>query len=190
LPAFRGCKAHQREGLGEKKKKPRNSEKGRVMAEEDRWGRLEEIVRRVVREEIAALGKKTKVEFQNGRWTGVTEEQMSAWKAAYGAVDIEGEMKKAAAWILSNPHLAPSKQPGRFLNTWFARQQNQASLRSIPSGKSVEPGPGKKLCAYCDQVATGLVNAIWHCRGHALDAMDEKPRPHMRGIQAKAVAGE
>jgi hypothetical protein len=172
----------------------------------DKWGKLEEIVRRVFREELASLGrqvvseelekqlslfgKKTKLGFENGRWTGVTEEQMTAWKAAYGAVDIEGELKKAAAWIVSNPHLAPKSQHGRFLNTWLARQQNQSSLRSIPSGKSVEPGPGKKLCAYCDQVATGLVNAIWHCRTHALDAMDEKPRPHMRGVQAKAVAGE
>jgi hypothetical protein len=159
------------------------------MAEEDRWGKLEEIVRRVVREEIAALGKKTKLGFENGRWTGVTEEQMSAWKAAYGAVDIEGELKKAAAWIVSNPHLAPRTQLGRFLNTWFAKTQNTASLRSIPGGK-VEHGPGKKLCAYCDQVSTGVVNAISHCRAHALDAMDEKPIPRMRGVQAKAVAGD
>ena len=159
------------------------------MGEEDRWAKLEEIVRRVVREEISALGKKTKLGFENGRWTGITEEQMSAWKAAYGAVDVEGELKKAAAWIVSNPQLAPAKLHGRFLNTWLARQQNQSSLRSIPT-RQPEQGPGKKLCAYCDQVSTGVVNGLSHCRAHALDAMDEKPVPRMRGVQAKAVAGE
>ena len=160
------------------------------MGEEDRWKKLEEIVRRVVREEIAALGKKPKLGFENGRWTGITEEQMNAWKAAYGAVDIESELKKAAAWIVSNPHLAPAKQVSRFLNTWLARQQNQSSLRSIPGGKSLEAGPGKKLCAYCEQVATGMTSGTWHCRAHGLDAMDGKAIPHMRGVQAKAVSGE
>lgn len=157
---------------------------------DDRWNRLEEIVRRVVREEIAVLGKKQKVGFENGRWIGITEEQMNAWRAAYGAVDIEGEMKKAAAWILSNPHLAPSRQPGRFLNTWLARQQNQSSLRSIPSGRAVEPGPGKKLCAYCDKVATGMTSAIWTCPAHLRNALDGDAPPKMRGVPAKAVAGE
>jgi hypothetical protein len=68
---------------------------------EDRWAKLEEIVRKVVREEIAALGsvKKAKLGFENGRWVGVTQEQMEAWKAAYGMVDIDGELKRAAAWI-------------------------------------------------------------------------------------------
>src|SRR3990167_503157 len=156
---------------------------------EDRWAKLEEIVRRVVREEISSLGKKPKIEFVNGLWTGITEQQMSAWKAAYGAVDIEGELKKAAAWIVSNPHLSPRTQVGRFLNTWFGRTQNTASLRSIPGGKRDEPGPGKKLCAYCDQVSTGLVNGISHCRAHGLDAMDCKPIPRMKGVEPKAVAG-
>lgn len=167
------------------------------MGEEERWRKVREIVREEceriearILEVIEKHTKKPKVEFQNGRWTGVTEEQMNAWKAAYGAVDIDGEMKKAAAWILSNPHLAPSRQPGRFLNTWFARQQNQASLRSIPSKRDLEPGPGKKLCAYCDQVATGSVGTIWACSKHTMDAMDRKPIPHMRGVEAKAVAGE
>ena len=164
----------------------------------DRWKKLEEIVervvervcRRVVKEEIAVLGKKPKLGFENGRWTGITEEQMNSWKAAYGAVDIDGELKKAAAWIVSNPLLAPAKQVSRFLNTWLARQQNQSSLRSIPGGKSLEAGPGKKLCAYCEQVATGMTSGTWHCRAHGLDAMDGKAVPRMRGVTAKAVAGE
>jgi hypothetical protein len=143
---------------------------------EDKWAKLEEIVRRVVREELAGFGKKPKLGFENGRWTNLTKEQMEAWKEAYGAVDIETELKRAAAWIVSNPNLAPKSQHGRFLNTWLSRQQNQSSIRSIPA-KQEQP---KKLCAYCDQVATGSANGICHCRAHTVDAMDERPRANAK----------
>lgn len=142
---------------------------------EERWVKLEEIVRKVIREEIASLIKgKPKLGFDNGRWVGITEEQMRAWREAYGIVDIEAELKRAAAWILSNPHLAPRSQYPRFLNTWFAKQQNTLALRSIP-GKVEVAKP--KSCAYCDKPSNGMVNGIFHCRAHGLDAMDEKPRP-------------
>jgi hypothetical protein len=58
---------------------------------------------------------------------------MTVWADAYPSCDLVVELKKAAAWIVSNPHLAPKSQFGRFLNTWFARQQNQLSIRSIPT---------------------------------------------------------
>jgi hypothetical protein len=165
------------------------------MSEEERWNKVRQIVREEcerielrILEVLDKHTKKAKVSFENGRWTGVTPEQLEAWKAAYGAVDIESELKKAAAWIVSNPHLAPKSQHGRFLNTWLARQQNQSSLRSIPSGKS-EAGPGKKLCSYCENVATGSVGHLWHCPQHLRDAMDGKPRSLMLGVVPKAVAG-
>jgi hypothetical protein len=158
------------------------------VSEDGRWQKLEEIVRRVVREEVAALGKKPKIELVNGNWVGITEEQMTAWKAAYGAVDLDAELKKAAAWIVSNPHLAPKNQIGRFLNTWFSRTQNTNSLRAIPGGKT-EQGPGKKLCSYCDAVASAKFGSTWACTSHGQDAMEGRPIPIMRGVVAKPVAG-
>jgi hypothetical protein len=143
---------------------------------EDRWVKLEEIVRRVVREELAAmkLGKQ-KLGFINGKWIGVTEEQMTVWADAYPSCDLVVELKKAAAWIVSNPHLAPKSQFGRFLNTWFLRQQNQLSIRSIPTRNDAPTGVTK--CAYCEAAKMGVVNGIPHCRQHTNDAMDERPRP-------------
>src|SRR5690606_8347538 len=99
---------------------------------EDRWAKLEEIVRRDVREELAGITKKPKLAIVNGRWTGITEDQLSAWKEAFPAVDVDAELKKMAAWIVSNPALAPKSQVGRFVNSWLTKSQNQASLRSIP----------------------------------------------------------
>lgn len=149
------------------------------MGDEDRWAKVRQIIReeceRIEARILCVLekhGAKPKLGFGNGKWTGVTEEQLEAWKAAYGAVDIEVELKKAAAWIVSNPHLAPRSQFGRFLNTWLARGQNQSSIRSIPTRSEMKPS----VCAYCDKPGTGSVNGLRHCSDHTLDAMDQKPR--------------
>src|SRR5678816_872478 len=109
---------------------------------------------------LAALnaGKKAKLEFIGGKWVGITEQQILAWREAYGMVDIDAELKKAAAWIVSNPHLAPKAQLGRFLNSWFAKHQDRASIRSIPLEQNK---PNRKLCAYCEKVGTGAVGGIW-----------------------------
>jgi hypothetical protein len=159
------------------------------VSDEGRWAKLEEIVRRVVREEIAGLGKKQQIKLVGGKWVGISEEQRASWSEAYGALDLEAELKRAAAWCVSNPHLAPKSQMGRFLNTWFARGQNTASIRSIPSHAERPTVIPKKLCAYCERVSTGTVNGISHCDAHSHDAMDRTPRPFMRGVVAKPVAG-
>ena len=166
------------------------------MGEEERWRKVREIVReeceRMAQTILAALekhGAKKKLGFENGRWTGVTEEQLAAWRAAYGSVDIDAELRKAAAWIVSNPHYAPKAQLGRFLNTWFSRTQDRSAIRSIPTRS--ESGPGKKLCSYCDQVATSCPNRIWACDAHIHDAMDQKPVPIFKNpVTAKPVAGQ
>lgn len=146
------------------------------MSEEDRWAKLEEIVRRVIREEIALLGRKAKLELVNGRWVGITEQMKESWKAAYGAVDLEAELKRAAAWVVSNPMRAPKSQMGRFLNTWMTQEQNRASIRSIPTVRSI----AEKKCAYCERPASGSVNGFNHCSACAQKAMDGESPFKMR----------
>ena len=163
------------------------------MTEDERWSK----VRQIVREENEALlakilsavatKAKTKLELVNGRWVGVTEDQMNAWREAFPAVDIDGELKKMAAWIVSNPVMAPKSQVGRFVNSWLTKSQNMASLRSIPTERKTEVK--LKLCAYCDKVGADNVNGRWACADHFRDALDNTPIPHMRGIVAKPVAG-
>jgi hypothetical protein len=154
------------------------------VAEEDRWIKLEQVVekilRKVLREELAALGKaKVKLSFEGGRWVGVTDEQLLAWKEAYGALDIEQELKKAAAWIVSNPPLAPKSNFGRFLNTWLSRNQNQMSLQSIP--RHVPSAIQRKSCAYCPKGSVGNRNGYEHCDDHAMAALDgDKPMGAVR----------
>jgi hypothetical protein len=140
---------------------------------EDRWEKLEQIFRRVLGQELDARGikSKTKLGFLNGQWIGITAEQLSAWKAAYGAVDVEMELRKASAWIVSNPHLAPKSNFARFMNSWLARQQNVSSIRSIPTQSNA---PEKKKCSYCDRPATSSPNRTPACDEHFNDAMYHK----------------
>lgn len=51
--------------------------------------------------------------------------QLKVWKEAYPAIDVEAEIKKAAAWLMANPKNKKS-QYARFLNNWFSRAQDKA----------------------------------------------------------------
>ena len=160
------------------------------MTEDECW----EKVRQIVREEnerleariLAAVKGRSKISLENGRWVGVTDAQIDAWKEAYPTVDIQAELKKMSAWVLSNPHVAPKSQWARFANTWLARAHDRAAVRSIPLGE-VKIAP-KKACAYCSDDATGSTSGILHCNKHIYDAMDGKPR-RMLGVVPAPVAG-
>lgn len=156
---------------------------------EDRWAKLEEIVRRVVREELEAIRKpsKTKVGFKNGMFTGLGEIEMAALEAAYPAVSVLQQIKEAAAWIVTHPNDAPRSNYGAFLNTWLKKHQDRHSLRSIPTERPTEVK--QKHCEYCERVATSSTNGIWSCDQHSLDAMDGRPRARMLGVVPKPVAG-
>lgn len=164
-----------------------------MMGEEERWLKVREIVREEMEASekriLAALGKsKAKLALTNGRWVGVTEEQMNAWRDANPGIDIDAELKKMAAWIVSNPMMAPKSQLGRFVNSWLAREQNRLAIRSIPAQQ--KPTEHKmKHCEYCPKIATGAPGGIWACSEHFSEALDRKPRGHMWGVVAKPVAG-
>ena len=144
------------------------------MSDEDRWAKLEELLRRVIGEELDARGvkAKTKIGFVGGRWTGITADQLSAWRAAYGSVDIEQDLLRAAAHLMSNPQKNP-KNCARFLNAWLARSQDRFSIRSIPTRN--EPPPMPKTCSYCERPSTCAPNRIPACDDHSLKAMDQEP---------------
>ena len=63
-------------------------------------------------------------DFTNRIWTGITEEDLKQWKAAFPAVDIETELKSAAQWAFDNPN-KKKKNWRRFLTNWFCRRQEK-----------------------------------------------------------------
>jgi len=146
---------------------------GRV---EDKWAKLEEIFRRVVREELSTWNpqkKKTKVEFVNGKFVGLGEQELSALQAAFPAVDLQKELREMIAWILMNPNVAPKSNYAAFIHRWLGKHQAQASIRAIPTRNDYLQEQ-KKFCAYCQKPRVGIVNGIAHCSAHTIDAMDGK----------------
>lgn len=163
------------------------------MTEEERWARVRMIVREEcerISEQILEVIEKNKkrapLRIVNGQITGITPDLMQSWKFAYGSVDLDSEIRRAAAWILSNPQAAP-KNVERFLNNWFTKVQDRAALRSIPTKQEVAETK-RRACAYCSADSTGSVNGIQHCRAHYNDAYEERPR-RMLGVVHKPVAG-
>ncbi len=133
--------------------------------------------------------KKTKkrIEFENGRWA-IGETEMQLFREAYPAVDIDKELREAAVWIVTHPTEAPRSNYAAFLQRWFKTNQDRASLRSIPLPER-KTEISKKLCSYCDIIASGQVGGIWACNAHWDKAMSRDPIPRMRGVEAKPVAG-
>ncbi len=60
-----------------------------------------------------------------GEWRHIPDHLMAAWKKAYPAIDVQAELAKAAAWIISNPRNS-KKNYSRFLTNWLSREQDRA----------------------------------------------------------------
>jgi uncharacterized protein YdaU (DUF1376 family) len=58
-------------------------------------------------------------------WLGIPDELLRQWDRAYPAVNIDGELAKAAAWIIANPKNRKSNY-ARFLTNWLTRAQDNA----------------------------------------------------------------
>lgn len=78
-------------------------------------------------------------DWENGTFQGITEEDLSRWREAYPAVDIELELRRAAEWLLANPHKR-KKNYRRFLISWFSRQQERGGSRPRTSTSETHSG--------------------------------------------------
>jgi hypothetical protein len=58
-------------------------------------------------------------------FSGITPADMKVWGEAYPAINLTGELAKAAAWLKANPKNTKSNYD-RFLTNWFARSQDRA----------------------------------------------------------------
>lgn len=70
-------------------------------------------------------------DYSAGQFSGELEAMSEVWAEAYPAVDIAAEIKKAKAWMLSNPKNKKTNIP-RFLASWLSRAQDRASNANLP----------------------------------------------------------
>lgn len=95
---------------------------------------------------VAAGHLKIGFDFSTGKFTNVNG-QYDIWCEAYPAVDVMGELKRMAAWLISNPKNKKSDYP-RFINTWLSKAQDKAPRVTV-LGAEPEPtsstNPDSKL---------------------------------------------
>ena len=61
---------------------------------------------------------------ESRKFENITVEDVKYWESVYPDVDvIDIILKKAPAWLFSNPERAHKKKWSRFLNNWLAKQQ-------------------------------------------------------------------
>jgi hypothetical protein len=60
-------------------------------------------------------------------WSGITDANRQVWAKAYPSVNIDGELAKAHAWLLSNPTRAGKRNWAKFLNGWMGRTHEGGS---------------------------------------------------------------
>jgi len=68
---------------------------------------------------------------QEQLFNNISTAQKEIWKKAYPAVDIEGNILRAAQWLANNPTKL-KKNYGRFLTMWFSRTQERGGDNGRP----------------------------------------------------------
>lgn len=74
-------------------------------------------------------------------WLNISESLLAIWKTTYPAIDVIGQLKKAAAWVDANPKQRKSNWK-RFLVNWLCRAQDQ-SRPSTSFGKEHTREPAR-----------------------------------------------
>lgn len=96
-------------------------------------------------------------------WDGkafiIPDALMASWREAYPRVDLGAQVKKAAAWCVSNPRKAPKSDFDRFLNSWLSRAEPEAgTTRPAPSGST---GEAKRMMQFMRKKDPNAVPQPW-----------------------------
>ena len=78
-------------------------------------------------------------------FSSISDSDIAEWMEAYPAVDIEGELRRARQWLISNP-AKKKKQFRRFITNWLGRCQEKGGSygekkRTGASGQGDYPEP-------------------------------------------------
>jgi uncharacterized protein YdaU (DUF1376 family) len=88
---------------------------------------------------------KIEFDFESGKFQHIHPSHLKAWREAYPAVEVNGELARAAAWLISNPKQRKSDYL-KFINNWLVKTQDRGGtrepfapyFRSNPAGRPVE----------------------------------------------------
>lgn len=102
----------------------------------------------------------TPISFNGSSFENLTGEQVHIWIETYPAINVAGEIKKAAAWLDANPKNRKSDYK-RFLNNWLCRAQDRAPRVAgpglqMPRSKSAKATATDDYHAQMAQIRTNI----------------------------------
>jgi len=96
-----------------------------------------------------------------GRFYDLPLERLDQWLEAYPAVDVGAEIKKAAAWLTSNPKNIKSDYV-RFLNGWLSRAQDKAPTINAYAPNGYRPSqPPRNVQEIRAQTASDMLGMFY-----------------------------
>lgn len=72
---------------------------------------------------------KINFDYETRKFEGITPQDIDEWEAAYPAIDIDLEIKRAALWLANNPSKR-KKKVRRFITNWLSRTQERGGTRN------------------------------------------------------------
>lgn len=74
-----------------------------------------------------------------GKYVGITDQDMSQWFIAYPSVDLSQQIAKSIEWLKSNPTKARLKKKWRsYLTGWLSREEEKISNRQAYSASNAK----------------------------------------------------
>jgi hypothetical protein len=85
-------------------------------------------VRRRLKQPESA-GSKISFDYATGKFSGITDETIAAWKKAYPAVDVEGTILRQAQWLLASTKRY--RNFNSFITNWLSSDQKERGDRPL-----------------------------------------------------------
>jgi hypothetical protein len=63
------------------------------------------------------------LDYQTWEWSGISQDLLSFWKKTFPSLEIEAELRNAAAWVRANPERRKVRY-SKFLYGWMMRARN------------------------------------------------------------------
>lgn len=111
-------------------------------------------------------------------FTGVTDEDIARWKAAYPGVNLTQETAKAHAWVVANPAKGGKRNWAAFLNRWFGRVQDKGGSSGQPAA------PPKTFRQDAGQAMTAAEYAEWKRAREREEFLRAKARKRTGGVSS------
>lgn len=98
------------------------------------------------RDNPSSKAAKIDFDFDKKEWVNITDEWIAFWRKTYPAVDVEAELQRMAAWLVTDP-TRKKKNYAKAINFWLGKEQDRGGRKngrtqygSVAGAGGLDPG--------------------------------------------------